>query len=85
MLPDKKRSDFTELRSLWGPIRYLVVDEVSMLSAKFMSQISDRMKQGKGEDDRVCHMPFGGVNVIFTGDFGQLKPEAITVVCIRAC
>ena len=74
MLPDKRRSDFTELRALWGPVRYLVLDEVSMLSAKFMSQVSERMKQGKGEDHLAQQQPFGGVNVIFTGDFGQLKP-----------
>lgn len=74
MLPDKARSDFTELRSLWAKGRWLIVDEVSMISAKFLSQISDRLRQAKGEDQIASHLPFGGVNVIFTGDFGQLKP-----------
>jgi ATP-dependent DNA helicase PIF1 len=74
MLPDKTRSDFTELRSLWANKRWLIVDEVSMISAKFLSQISDRLRQAKGEDQVASHLPFGGLNVIFTGDFGQLKP-----------
>lgn len=74
MLPEPKRSDFTELRSIWRDVQYLVIDEVSMVSAQFLSQISDRLKQAKGEDHRVANLPFGGVNIIFTGDFGQLKP-----------
>jgi hypothetical protein len=45
-----------------------------MVSAKFSSQISDRLRQAKGEDQVASHLPFGGVNVLFTGDFGQLKP-----------
>lgn len=74
MLPDKSRSNFAELRSLWAKVKWLVLDEVSMISAKFLSQISDRLRQAKGEDQIASHVPFGGLNIIFTGDFGQLKP-----------
>lgn len=74
MLPDKNRSDFKDLRSMWKYVKYLIIDEVSMISARFMSEISNRLKQAKGKDYRTVDQPFGGVNMIFTGDFGQLKP-----------
>lgn len=45
-----------------------------MIGAKFLSQISSRLQQGKAENGPTAALPFGGLNVIFTGDFGQLKP-----------
>ncbi|KAH9858158.1 hypothetical protein C2E23DRAFT_856015 [Lenzites betulinus] len=42
--------------------------------AKFLSDISARLQQGKANDGPRATLPFGGVNIVFTGDFGQLKP-----------
>ena len=72
MLPDKKCTNFTELRKIWSSVKYLIIDEVSMISAHFLSQILARLKEAKGEDLQACHLSFGGINLIFTGDFGQL-------------
>ncbi|KAI0054514.1 hypothetical protein BV25DRAFT_1790310, partial [Artomyces pyxidatus] len=47
-----------------------------MISPKFLSQVSVRIANAKGTQ---TGLPFGGVNVIFTGDFGQLSP-----VCAKA-
>lgn len=74
MLPGNGKRKLTELRQLWSPVRYLVIDEVSMIGAKFLGDISRRLQQAKVEDGPLVSLPFGGVNVIFTGDFGQLKP-----------
>lgn len=74
MLPSSNKPNFKELRKMWRYVRYLIIDEVSMISAILMSEISDRLRQAKGEDTRVSNQLFGGVNIIFTGDFGQLKP-----------
>ena len=55
-------------------MKYLVVDEVSMISAHFLHQVSERMCKAKAWDPLMNGKPFGGVNVIFTGDIGQLPP-----------
>lgn len=68
-LPNKCKKDMTELPKLWKDVKYLIIDEVSMIGALFLSQISDRLKHATG-----IERPFGGINVIFAGDFGQLKP-----------
>lgn len=72
--PHRKGKDVQELIALWKGVRFLVIDEVSMVGALFLSQFSARLKQAKSEDGNSSSQPFGGVNVIFTGDFGQLKP-----------
>ena len=62
--------------------RWLVVDEISMVSAKLLAQIDTKLrslvhlhgtyKQGADGMDR----PFGGLNVLFVGDFFQLDPPS---------
>lgn len=63
-----------ELEAIWKEVQYLVIDEISMVSAKLLSQISNRIANARSWDTFNCSKPFGGINVIFTGDFGQLKP-----------
>ncbi|KAI0066312.1 hypothetical protein BV25DRAFT_1789824, partial [Artomyces pyxidatus] len=45
-----------------------------MVSAEFLSQVSSRIAEAKTGSRSLEDKPFGGVNVIFTGDFGQLEP-----------
>ena len=60
--------------------RWLFIDEVSMVSAKLLSEIdqklrsimSDVNKMKRGFDGQS--KPFGGLNVVFVGDFWQLDP-----------
>ncbi|KAH7904558.1 hypothetical protein BJ138DRAFT_1018986, partial [Hygrophoropsis aurantiaca] len=47
-----------------------------MVSAELLSQVSERICQAKSWDDDAKLLPFGGVNIIFAGDMGQLKPVA---------
>ena len=74
MMRSKGSRNLAKLQELWGPVKYLIIDEVSMIGAKFLSQISARLQQAKGAHGNSALEPFGGVNVIFTGDFGQLRP-----------
>ena len=53
----------------WKKTNVLVVDEVSMLSRKFF-ELLDLI----GRTIRRNSMPFGGIQVVFTGDFFQLPP-----------
>lgn len=51
-----------------------------MIGARFLSELSNRIREAKYHHLDSCSMPFGGVNVIFMGDFGQLKPPAQTAL-----
>ena len=74
MLKSKGRKNIAKLQELWAPVRYFIIDEVSMIGAKFLSEISSRLQEAKGVQGEAALEPFGGVHVIFTGDFGQLRP-----------
>jgi ATP-dependent DNA helicase PIF1 len=56
-------------KSLWKNTDVLVVDEVSMLSLKLFNVLNDI-----GKSIRKNLKPFGGIQVIFSGDFYQLPP-----------
>jgi len=52
----------------WRNRRYLIVDEVSMMSCKVITQVHVQLVKAKANaDDR-----FGGINVLFFGDMLQL-------------
>ena len=54
----------------WKTVKTLIIDEVSMMSKKLF-EILDSI----GKEVRNCsHKPFGGIQVIFCGDFFQLPP-----------
>lgn len=53
----------------WKKTNILIVDEVSMLSLKLF-EILDKI----GKIIRNCQKPFGGIQLIFSGDFYQLPP-----------
>jgi ATP-dependent DNA helicase PIF1 len=53
----------------WKYANTLIVDEVSMMSKKIFEIIEYVARQVKHR-----HLPFGGMQVIFTGDFFQLPP-----------
>jgi hypothetical protein len=55
-------------------LRLLIFDEVSMLSLEDLYEIHVRLCIGKGTDPTNLDVPFGGVHVVFAGDFFQLKP-----------
>ena len=53
----------------WRGVKVLIVDEVSMMSRKIFD-ILDKI----GKSIKTNPKPFGGIQVIFTGDFFQLPP-----------
>lgn len=57
------------LKSMWRETKVLVVDEVSMLSLKLFEMLNEL-----GKNIRKNQKPFGGIQVIFSGDFYQLPP-----------
>jgi hypothetical protein len=60
-----------KLREFWSGKRYLIIDEVSMLSRSFFAKLSRIVSTAmESEDESV----FGGLNVILVGDFHQFPP-----------
>lgn len=53
----------------WRAVKVLIVDEVSMMSKKIFDILNSIGKSAKNNPK-----PFGGIQVIFTGDFYQLPP-----------
>ncbi|EAU84997.2 hypothetical protein CC1G_04093 [Coprinopsis cinerea okayama7 len=63
-----KRVD--ELRTQLECVNYIFMDEISMMSCYDMYRISRRLCDARNRAD----LPFGGINIIFAGDFAQLPP-----------
>jgi ATP-dependent DNA helicase PIF1 len=55
--------------SAWKKIRVLIVDEVSMMSKKIF-ELCEKLARVIRKNEN----PFGGIQMIFTGDFFQLPP-----------
>ena len=58
-------------RSNWKSAQILIVDEVSMMSQKVFDVLNEL-----GKRIRYNSKPFGGLQVVFLGDFYQLPPVA---------
>ena len=56
-------------KKIWKETHILIVDEVSMLSLKLFDLLNQI-----GQSVRKNKKPFGGIQVIFSGDFYQLPP-----------
>ena len=62
-------------------LRWLLIDEISLVSAEILARLEARCRQlvmdlaaAKYEKDSHHMKPFGGLNVIFSGDLWQLPP-----------
>jgi len=58
-----------KLEKKWKTAEILIVDEVSMMSKRYFDLLNELGKGFRGNDK-----PFGGLQVIFVGDFFQLPP-----------
>ena len=56
-------------KAVWKAVDILVVDEVSMMSQKIFETLD-----AIGRHIRRSRRPFGGIQLLFTGDFYQLPP-----------
>ena len=66
-----------KLQNFWRNYAYLIIDEMSMISKSFLALLSCVISIGKGTDGMTAHVEsFGGINVIFCGDFHQFLPVA---------
>jgi hypothetical protein len=59
-----------QVRARLEGIDYIFIDEVSMLACHELYKISSQLAKALN----VFDVPFGGINIIFAGDFAQLPP-----------
>lgn len=68
-----------DLITKWEGVDFLFIDKVLVIRCKMIVAIHEALCTAKGND-----LPFGGVNVIFAGDFGQLLPIAQSALYKRS-
>ena len=75
---DKTLSDKAKakLEMFWKPIKYLFVDEMSMLAKDFFAFLSHNASIGKKD---LNDSSFRGVHVVILGDFHQFPPVAYSI------
>ncbi|CAF5039162.1 unnamed protein product [Rotaria sp. Silwood1] len=61
----------SKLEKEWRLIEYLLIDEMSMVGLTLLAKLNRIICAAKHADPQV---PFGGVNVIFFGDYLQYRP-----------
>ena len=64
-----KIGKFKALKDNWTRCRILIIDEISMLSPEFFDKLGT-----VAQIVRKNNQPFGGIQVVLTGDFYQLPP-----------
>lgn len=69
-MKDLQGSALARLQQRFLPIRYVLIEECSMLGGKTLCFVDRRLRQASGHLDK----PFGGLSLILVGDFGQLPP-----------
>ena len=64
----------TLIRNEWWHVQWLFVDEVSLIGAQLLAQIDHALRYAKENENEM----FGGINIIFAGDFYQYPPVGST-------
>jgi len=64
------------LKGKLSGLRFLIFDENSMLDLNGLYELHVRLCIAKGTDPANLDIPFGGIHVLFVGDFFQLPPVA---------
>ncbi len=65
-----ENATLAQLRGRLEGVDYIFLDEVSMLACHEMHKISSQLAKALNVHD----LPYGGMNMIFSGDFAQLPP-----------
>ncbi|CAF4162114.1 unnamed protein product, partial [Rotaria sordida] len=61
----------SKLEKEWRSVEYVLIDEMSMVGLTLLAKFNRIISTAKHVDPQV---PFGGVNIIFFGDYLQYRP-----------
>jgi ATP-dependent DNA helicase PIF1 len=75
-----KITKFSACRKRWQNTHVLVIDEVSMLSPELLEKLDRIAREIRGSPSS----PFGGLQLILTGDFCQLPPVEGNRFCFES-
>ena len=68
---DLKGERLTKLQQAFSEVKYLIIDEMSMVGRKTFGQVNRRLRQAFPHNSQEV---FGGCSCFLFGDFGQLPP-----------
>ena len=68
-----------DLRHRWRDVKVLIIDEISMMDALLFDKLDALARMMKKVDK-----PFGGIQIILSGDFLQLPPIGVDKLCFEA-
>ena len=77
-------------KKYWREVRTLVLDEVSMADAEFIDWIEAHVRELVAREGKQyspwakADQPFGGLQLIFVGDFCQLPPVPVSEVSLAS-
>ena len=71
-----KSSALARLQGDLKGVKYLIIDEFSVIGQKMFGSINRRCKEATGHTT----VPFGGISVILVGDIGQLPSVSDKVI-----
>ena len=69
---------YSTSRETWEELEMLVLDEIGMVNADFIEWLDIYVRNIRGRPEE----PFGGIQLIFVGDFAQLGPIAGKHACL---
>lgn len=69
-LCDLKGIPLQQLQTSLEGVRYLIIDEYSLVGQSLFGWIDSRCRQATGKENK----PFGGISIIIVGDIAQLPP-----------
>ena len=68
-MPNLSSDVSNTLRSKLSCLKVIIIDEISMVGSKILSQVNNRLKAIMDNS-----LDFGGISIICVGDFHQLRP-----------
>jgi hypothetical protein len=72
----KKKALTTDEISEFNDTRVIIIDEISFCSYAELEKIDQRLR----ELTECSHLPYGNVDIVFSGDFKQLEPIGGTII-----
>ena len=67
---NQKKDITREQVERWAPTRMVIIDEISFASKQEIAMINTKLRQLKQQQ----YLQYGGINIVFSGDFRQLEP-----------